>query len=117
MSEEIKCESGCDHDHTEEELNEQFFIDMELDDGSMVKCEVLGTIEIEKIDYIAVLPEKGESFWVYRFTEHEDSLEFINISDEAEFKKVVDTFEEVLNEEDGDFFEKEEDEEDKEEKK
>ncbi|MBN2829052.1 MAG: DUF1292 domain-containing protein [Candidatus Cloacimonetes bacterium] len=107
MSEDKHCGCGCEHDHCDDEMNDQFFIDMELEDGSTVSCEVLGTIELEGVNYIAVLPEKSETFWVYRYTEVEDDLQLDNITDEAEFKKVVDTFEEVLNEEDDDFEEEE----------
>ncbi len=110
---DCQCGSDCghdhDHDHNHEEVNEDsLFIDMELEDGTTVSCEVLGTIELDGKDYIAVLPEESETFWVYKYEEQDDSIQLDNISDEEEFKKVVDTFEEVLNEDDEDYFEEEE---------
>ncbi len=100
---DCQCGGDCGHDHDhkhEDVMDDSLFIDMELEDGSTVSCEVLGTIEIEGKDYIAVLPEESETFWVYQYEEQDDSIQLDNITDEDEFKKVVDTFEQVLNEED-----------------
>lgn len=81
-------------------------VTLSLDDGSEVECAILTIFELEKQNYIALLPldedgnenEEGEVF-IYRYFEDEEgnpSLE--NIEDDEEYEAVADRFDELLDE-------------------
>ena len=73
-----------------------------LDDGSELTCEVIGSLEHGGKEYIAVLPEGEENFWIYEYRENEDdTLEIDNIDDEDLFAEIGKSFEELFSEEDG----------------
>jgi len=89
------------------EADEEMTIDLELDDGTNVTCAVVTIFEIEKRDYIALLPlnkdgknEDGE-VWLYRYSENPDDpneepvLDYIE--DDDEYEKVADAFDEFLD--------------------
>lgn len=89
--EEKGCSCGCgEHDHNEE--NDNLYITLEFEDGSEVECLVMDTINLDGKDYMALLPEGQEEYYVYGYKELEDGIEIINIDDEVEFKKAVDEF-------------------------
>jgi len=80
------------------------FVTLDLDDGSQVECEILTIFDVNKQDYIALLPlsdddEESEEVFIYRYFEDEDgnpSLE--NIEDDDEYEAVADAFDELLDE-------------------
>ena len=80
------------------------FVTLDLDDGSQVECEILTIFDVNKQDYIALLPlsddeEESEEVFIYRYFEDEDgnpSLE--NIEDDDEYEAVADRFDELLDE-------------------
>ena len=80
------------------------FVTLDLDDGSQVECESLTIFDVNKQDYIALLPlsdddEESEEVFIYRYFEDEDgnpSLE--NIEDDDEYEAVADRFDELLDE-------------------
>ena len=79
------------------------FVTLDLDDGSQVECEILTIFDVNKQDYIALLPlsddEESEEVFIYRYFEDEDgnpSLE--NIEDDEEYEAVADRFDELLDE-------------------
>ena len=89
------------------EADEEMTIDLELDDGTNVTCAVVTIFEVEKRDYIALLPlnndgknEDGE-VWLYRYSENPDDpneepvLDYIE--DDDEYEKVADAFDEFLD--------------------
>jgi hypothetical protein len=92
-NDEKKCGCGCEcegHDHTEE--NEDLYITLEFEDGTEVECLVMDTLTIDGKEYMALLPEGQEEYYIYGYKELEDGIEVINIDDEKEFEKVVQEF-------------------------
>ncbi len=98
---EKKCSCGCeDHNHEE---NEDLYITLEFEDGTEVECLVMDTLNIDGKDYMALLPEGQEEYYIYGYKELEDGVEIINIDDETEFEKVVQEFQahfEAIDEDD-----------------
>lgn len=87
---------------------EEMFVDLELEDGTVKKCEVITVLEVDGKDYVALLPEgqkdDAEEFdvWFYELIEDPDDpdvepeLNYIE-SDEV-YEAVADAFEEYLDE-------------------
>ena len=81
---------------------EEMTVELELDDGRVVNCAVITILEVEKKDYIALLPldEKGENtdgeVWFYRYKEDENDPnvepELTYIEDDDEYDAVADAF-------------------------
>lgn len=89
--------------------DEAMFVTLDLDDGSQIECEVLTIFDVNKQDYIVLLPlpaegeEESDEVFIYRYFEDEDgnpSLE--NIEDDDEYEAVSDRFDEILDEEEFD---------------
>ncbi|GFI64976.1 hypothetical protein IMSAG185_00569 [Lachnospiraceae bacterium] len=86
---------------------EEMTVELELEDGSVVTCAVVTILTVEEKDYIALLPlnEAGENedgeVWLYRYSENledpnqEPELTFI--SDDDEYDRVSDAFDEFLD--------------------
>ncbi|MCR5420104.1 MAG: DUF1292 domain-containing protein [Lachnospiraceae bacterium] len=89
--------------------SEEMSVELELEDGSVVNCAVITILEVDKKDYIALLPvdENGDSkdgeVWFYRYEEDEKDpnvepkLTFIE--DDEEYEAVEDAFDEFLDNE------------------
>ncbi len=77
------------------------YINIEFENGESAKCEVLCTFAVEETEYIALLPEDGEEVYLYRYLETEEGMSFENIESDEEYEKVVEVFEQILDEEDG----------------
>lgn len=84
------------HDHDEEPIT----LDLILDDGKEVKCEVVGIFEVEGKEYIALLPFDDDRVLLYTYEEVDDELNLENIEDDEEFKKVSETFWEIFGDDD-----------------
>lgn len=99
--------------HIDENIDEPFTLTLTLEDGKELNCEVLATLEHNGKEYIAVLPENEEDFWIYEYSENEDeTLEIKNIDDDGIFDEVGKAFEEMFDaEEDTDAIIDEDDEE------
>jgi transcriptional antiterminator Rof (Rho-off) len=93
-----------DKQQIEEIIDEPLTLTLTLDDGKELNCEVLATLEHNDVEYIAVLPENEEEFWIYEYSENEDgTLSINNIDDDAIFDEVGKAFEEMFEaEEDAD---------------
>ena len=86
---------------------EEMTVELELDDGKVVNCAVITILEVDKKDYIALLPldEKGENadgeVWFYRYSEDEKdpNIEPVltYIEDDDEYEAVADAFDEYLD--------------------
>lgn len=84
--------------------DEPMFVTLDLDNNTQVECEVLTIFEVNKQDYIALLPEsedgeESDEVYIYRYFEDEEgnpSLE--NIMDDEEYEAVADRFDELLDE-------------------
>ena len=85
--------------------DDEMFVTLDLDDGSQVECEILTIFEVNKQDYIALLPlsededEEGEEVFIYRYHEDEEgNPSLTNIEDDDEYEAVADRFDELLDE-------------------
>lgn len=91
---------------TNQNLDEEdMFVTLDLDDGSQVECEILTIFEVNKQDYIALLPlsenesEDEDEVFIYRYFEDEDGNPTLdNIEDDDEYEAVADRFDELLDE-------------------
>ena len=102
MKEEEKGEVG---EIEEEEMDEEMdMITLSMEDGSEVPCLVLGIVEVEGQDYIALLPAdeemlargEGEGF-IFRYFEGEDGAPILEgIKDDEEFAMVSAVLDEVM---------------------
>lgn len=87
--------------------DEEMTVELELEDGANVNCAVITILTVESKDYIVLLPlnEEGENedgeVWFYGYSENPDDpneepvLEYI--SDDGEYEKVSDAFDEYLD--------------------
>lgn len=79
-------------------------IDLVLDDGTSMTCDVIGIFEIEDKEYIALGEPDGENILFYVYEQNGEEMQLLNIETEEEYQEVVDTFMELF----GEFFEEEE---------
>jgi len=91
-----------DHNHDHSHECEHEHITLTLDDGSELECHVLGTFEVDDIEYIALVPIGEEEVFLYRYEEDGDEFELINIEDDEEFDIVSEAFYELFGDEDYD---------------
>ena len=89
----------CGHHHHDED-EEPITLDLILDDGQEVKCEVVGIFEVEGKEYIALLPFDDDRVLLYTYEEDGEELNLENIENDEEFKKVSETFWEIFGDED-----------------
>lgn len=89
---------------TEEEADD-VRVTLDLDDGTQVECRILTIFDVNKQDYIALLPldkdgndnADGEVF-IYRYMEDEDGTPSLsNIENDEEYEAVSDRFDELLD--------------------
>lgn len=81
-------------------------VDMVLDDGTELSCEVVAIFPVGDRDYIALLPDKvidgyeEDEVFLYRYTElGDDDIELGQIESEEEYEAVADAFDELLDNE------------------
>lgn len=95
------------------EPDEEMTVELNLDDGTDVNCAVVTILEVEKQDYIVLLPLKEDGsgndegeVWFYRYSENPDDpneepvLDYIE--DDDEYEKVADAFDEFLDDQEFD---------------
>jgi len=86
--------------------DEEMKVELSLDDGQTVICEVITILEVNGKDYIALLPEgqddiEDQDVWFYSYSENpndpneEPNLEYID--DDEEYEAVCDAFDEFLD--------------------
>ena len=100
-------EMGNDANKKEEMIDEEMTVDLELEDGSSVTCAIVTILNVQKKDYIVLLPldENGENddgeVWFYRYYEDENDVnaepELEYIDDDDEYEMVADAFDEYLD--------------------
>lgn len=92
----------------EELLDEEMTVDIILDDGTTVVCNIITILTVNEKDYIVLLPlnDKGESengeVWFYRYEEDENDPNveptLTYIDDDEEYEAVEEAFDEFLDE-------------------
>ena len=87
--------------------DEEMTVELELEDGTNVNCAIITILTVDSKDYIVLLPlnEDGENedgeVWFYGYSENpadpneEPVLDYI--SDDEEYEKVADAFDEYLD--------------------
>lgn len=89
-------------DFDDEEIE---MIDLVLDDGTELKCEILSIFDVNDNTYIALLPVEApegyddDEVLLYRYKELDgDEVELSSIESDEEFEDVADAFDEILDE-------------------
>lgn len=89
-----------------ESPQEDMKVELELEDGITVMCEVITILEVNGKDYIALVPqdqkdEEDQEVWFYGYKENPDDPneepELIYIEDDNEYEAVCDAFDEFLD--------------------
>ena len=95
---------------SEEQQEQQNYVDVLWEDGSIIRCEIYDVIDFENKTYALLIPlgeddEDTEVIVMEYVEDDEDSAHFQTIEDEAEFNRVC---EYVQSLEDEDFEDEEE---------
>lgn len=86
--------------------DEEMKVELNLNDGSTVLCEVITILEVNGKDYIALLPDgqedaEDQDVWFYGYSENPDDPneepELRYIEDDEEYEQVCDAFDEFLD--------------------
>lgn len=86
---------------------EEMTVELDLEDGTTVECEIITIFEVAGKDYIALLPIVDEDddlygeVWFYGYKENpedpNEEPELIYIDDDETYEKVQDAFDEYLD--------------------
>ena len=97
----------ADINNTSDYPEEEMSVELQLEDGRNVVCDVITIIEVGGADYVALAPKTNDPLapemdvWFYRYYEDpndvnaEPQLEYID--DDTEYEIVLDAFEEYLD--------------------
>lgn len=86
--------------------DEEMKVELNLDNGETVMCEVITILEVNGKDYIALLPDgqedaEDQDVWFYGYSENPDDPneepELRYIEDDQEYEQVCDAFDEFLD--------------------
>lgn len=86
--------------------DEEMKVELSLDNGETVLCEVITILEVNGKDYIALLPDgqedaEDQDVWFYGYSENPDDPneepELRYIDDDDEYEQVCDAFDEFLD--------------------
>lgn len=72
---------------------------IELEDGEILECIVLGVFSVEDKEYIALVPnneDEEELALIYEYKEDEDGIELINIETDQEYNLVAEVYEDLF---------------------
>lgn len=102
-----------------QEPEEEMFVDIELEDGTVTKCQVMSIFDVGDKEYIALNPLDDASgddemeIWFYEYKEDlsdpNADPELIYIEDDDEYEDVVEAFDEYLDELEFDGYEEDDD--------
>ena len=92
--EACNCDEDCncgnhDHHHDEEDVE---IINLTLEDGSKLKCEVVVIFPLEDKEYVVLLPENSENVFIYGYLETDAGPELFSIEDDDEFDKAAQAY-------------------------
>ncbi|MCR5269213.1 MAG: DUF1292 domain-containing protein [Lachnospiraceae bacterium] len=98
---------GQTEQNTEEFLDEDMSVDIILEDGKTVNCNIITILTVNEKDYIVLQPsdDNGDSVdgevWFYRYEEDEEDVNaepvLSYIDDDAEYEAVEEAFDEFLD--------------------
>ncbi len=86
-----ECGDDCDCHHDDENI-----ITLDMEDGSKQDFVMLGVIEYEGKQYIALAEVDSDEYDILQMDVQEDTVELNVIDDDELFMKVADAFEEQL---------------------
>lgn len=86
---------------------EEMTVELKLDDGRDVMCEVITILEVGGLEYVVLAPkednplEPEQEVWFYKYSENPDDPNeepvLSNIEDDLEYEIVLDAFEEYMD--------------------
>ncbi len=93
--------SGTDPDILDPQ---EMFLTVDLEDGSTETFQIIKIFEVDKQDYIAVVPTNGanEVYFYRHFEDEEGNPSIDNIDSDDEFEAVIDMFDQLLDDEEFD---------------
>lgn len=83
-----------------EEIEDTITVDITMEDGTEVECEVLSVFPVDGRQYVALLPLKEgmEDIFLYRYIpQGEDEFELDDIETDEEYDAVADMFDMILD--------------------
>nr|WP_308592567.1 DUF1292 domain-containing protein [uncultured Criibacterium sp.] len=87
-----------------EYFDDEQTIDLVLDDGTTMTCDVIGLFEVDDTEYIALAEPESDNVLIYIYEEVGDEVSLKNIEDEEEYQAISEEFMELFS----DMFEDEE---------
>ncbi len=95
------CGCGHDHDHDHDHDHHVHTLTLELENGEELVCPIIEIFEVEGKEYIALLHPEEEIAMLYGFIDDEDgSVELTEITDDDEYDKIAEVFNELVGAED-----------------
>ena len=93
----------------EDELDQDLpTITLTLEDDTELECSVIGTFDVDDLNYIALVPINGDEVMIYQFSEDDEgNMNLSLIESEEEFEKVSSAFNELFDDEFDDSFDDE----------
>lgn len=87
-------------DKKEEQGQEDLdIIYLNLEDGSELKCGIIGIFDVEDKEYMALWAMEEEEVLLFNYEEKEEEFELSAIEDEKEFDLVCQAYYELIEEE------------------
>ena len=80
---------------------EPVILNIVLEDGEELPREVIGLVEVDGKEYIALLPENDDRVLLYIYEElNDEDVDLQNIEDDQEVERVTEAFWEIFGDED-----------------
>lgn len=93
MSDFLKNENNDNIEYFDEDQT----IDLVLDDGTTMTCDVIGIFEVDDTEYIALAEPESDNVLIYIYQEIGDEVNLKNIEDEDEYQEISEAFMELFN--------------------
>ncbi|MGB3365934.1 MAG: DUF1292 domain-containing protein [Acidaminobacteraceae bacterium] len=90
---ESKCEDSENCECKSDDHEQGLFITLTIDDGSDLKCQVLGTFDDGvEATYIALMPVDDDTVYLYGFEDHKEEPILRKIDSDKEYDRARDLF-------------------------
>ncbi|WBW95488.1 DUF1292 domain-containing protein [Oceanirhabdus sp. W0125-5] len=92
-------ECGCGHNHNEECGcgHEPMFVDLQDENGEIIKCEIIEGFELKGKEYAVLVSPDDENYYIFKVEGDEEVGELVVPSDE-EFEEASNFYERILEE-------------------